>query len=194
MAHPGWSPDLYDRHLGFASALGGGPVDLLDPHPGERVLDLGCGTGDLAEAIARRGATVVGLDASPETVRAARTKYPHLAFAVGRAEAFRAEQPFDAVFSNAALHGMRPPEPVVRAIRAALRPGGCLVAEFGARGNVQTVVAALEQALEEHGVPAAGRNPWYFPSARAYATLLGEHGFRVLVAAEWELPYCLDIS
>jgi len=69
-----WQSDFYDAKLDFVSQLGKGVVDLLDPKPGETVLDLGCGTGDLAHEIAGRGATVLGMDISPGMIEAARKK------------------------------------------------------------------------------------------------------------------------
>ena len=52
--------------------LGEAALDLLDPKPGERILDIGCGDGALTHKIAERGADVVGVDNSPELVAAAR--------------------------------------------------------------------------------------------------------------------------
>ena len=52
----GWDAERYQRQFGFVSALAGGVVELLDAAPGEVVLDLGCGTGELAARIAAGGA------------------------------------------------------------------------------------------------------------------------------------------
>jgi hypothetical protein len=68
---PGWDADRYQRQFGFVSAMAGGVLELLDAGPGEVVLDLGCGTGELAAGIAATGARVIGLDRDPAMVAAA---------------------------------------------------------------------------------------------------------------------------
>src|SRR4029450_777471 len=68
----GWDADRYQRQFGYVSAFGGDVLELLDPAPGEPVLDLGCGTGELAAAIAATGARVLALDSDPAMVAAAR--------------------------------------------------------------------------------------------------------------------------
>jgi SAM-dependent methyltransferase len=61
----GWDADRHQRQFGFVSAMAGGALELLDASPGEVVLDLGCGTGELAARIAATGARVIGLDSDP---------------------------------------------------------------------------------------------------------------------------------
>jgi trans-aconitate methyltransferase len=99
-----WNAANYDAAHGHVWTMAAGLIDLLDPKAGERVVDLGSGTGHLAAEIARRGAGVIGLDASADMVRRAAANYPHLAFQVGDATTFAVADPVDAVFSNATLH------------------------------------------------------------------------------------------
>jgi SAM-dependent methyltransferase len=150
---------------------------MLAPGPGQRILDLGCGDGALTEKIAASGADVVGLDASASQVEAARARGLEARLGDGTGLDFESE--FDAVFSNAALHWMTPPEAVVAGINRALKPGGRLVAEFGGAGNVARIEAALMKALERRGFDAAAANPWYFPGPDDYTALLTGQGFRV---------------
>ncbi|MFL6785020.1 MAG: class I SAM-dependent methyltransferase, partial [Sphingomicrobium sp.] len=69
-----WDAADYARVGGFVAELGGAALELLDPQPGERILDVGCGEGTLTKKIVERGATVLGIDNSPEMIAAARAK------------------------------------------------------------------------------------------------------------------------
>jgi len=102
-----WNTELYDGKNAFVWKHGRGVVELLAPQPGERILDLGCGTGHLTNQIAAAGAEVVGLDKSQSMIEEARRLYPNLRFEIAEATGFHVDQPFDAVFSNAAIHWMK---------------------------------------------------------------------------------------
>lgn len=184
-----WNPNLYDQNHAFVWHFGSDLIEWLAPQAGERILDLGCGTGHLTARIAAAGAEVTGIDAAPAMVARARANYPALRFEVADGATFRSDSPFDAIFSNAALHWMCDAAAVVESMRLALRPGGRLVAEFGGAGNIATILAALGEALAVAGHDAAvARNPWYFPTLGAYATLLEGAGFRVHRAAHFDRP------
>ena len=120
----GWDPGLYDGKHAFVWQYGASLVELLQPQPGERVLDLGCGTGHLTARIAAAGAAVVGIDSDPAMIDQARRGYPDLHFEQQDARSFSFAEPFDAVFSNAVLHWIREPEAVIACVRRALKPGG----------------------------------------------------------------------
>ncbi|THF76950.1 class I SAM-dependent methyltransferase [Cohnella fermenti] len=161
---------------------------LLNPRPGERILDLGCGNGDLTAWIAAAGADVMGIDSSEEAIARARMRHEHLRFEVADARSYRAASPFDGVFSHAVLHWIPEPEQAVAAVWQALRAGGRFVAEFAAEGNVATVTDAIERALREHGYAGEGWNPWYLPSIGQHASLLEKIGFRVAFAQHIDAP------
>ena len=162
--------------------FGGSLVEALRPQEGERILDLGCGTGQLTAEIARSGAEVVGLDSSPEMIGQARQNYPDLKFVLADASNFHFDQRFDAVFSNAALHWIKDGAAVARSIAAALNPGGRFVAEFGGRGNIATI---LKQLPKDHC-------PWWFPGIGEYASLLERHGLEVRDASLFHRPTPLE--
>jgi trans-aconitate methyltransferase len=184
-----WDGRLYDSKHSFVWKAARDLVTLLDPKPGERILDLGCGTGHLTQQIASSGATVLGIDVSEAMLDEARRSYPALIFEKADAAAFETPAPFDAVFSNAALHWIRPPEAVARRVHAALRPGGRFVAELGGEGNVRTVHGALEQAIREAGhEPLDESALLYFPSLGSYASVLEAAGFRVTHAFHFDRP------
>ncbi|MBM3944066.1 MAG: class I SAM-dependent methyltransferase [SAR202 cluster bacterium] len=185
-----WNPELYDGKHAFVWKYGADLVAALGPKPGERILDVGCGTGHLTARIAEPGADVVGIDSAAGMVAQARKVYPSLRFEVADAREMAFNSEFDAVFSNAALHWMKPPERAAAAMFRALRPGGRLVAEFGGKGNVRSIADAVEQAVVKRG--SRWVSPWYFPDPEEYSALLAKHGFRVLSASLTSRPTPLD--
>jgi SAM-dependent methyltransferase len=172
-----WTADRYARNARFVADLGAGVVEWLDPRPGERILDLGCGDGALTVKLREAGATVVGADASEALVTAARAL--GLDALVMDGEALTFEREFDAVFSNAALHWMPNAGAVIDGIGRALKPGGRFVAEFGGKGNVAAIVTALLAVGERYGIEPRHAMPWYFPTPDEYAALLEAAGFAV---------------
>jgi len=188
-----WDPALYDSKHSFVWKYGLELIELLAPQRGERILDLGCGTGHLTNQIALPGAAVTGLDISQAMIEQARQNYPDLEFVPGDAAAFAFQQPFDAVFSNAALHWVKRPEAVVECVAHALHPGGRFVAEFGGKGNIAAIHAALRTALQALAPPRSEEwNPWYYPSVGEYATLLERHGLAVRYATLFDRPTPLE--
>lgn len=180
-----WDPKRYQQQHSFVWQLGASLIELLAPRPGERILDLGCGTGQLTSEIAAAGASVVGLDKSEDMLRQARQNYPELAFVEGDAADFRFNEPFDAVFSNAALHWVRDHGAAAESITSALRPGGRFVAEFGGKGNTASIMAALSDVL---GAEARERCPWTYSSIAEFAAVLEKNGLEVRQASLFDRP------
>jgi SAM-dependent methyltransferase len=205
-----WDADVYDGSHSFVYEYGESLVDLLDPGPGERVLDLGCGTAHLTEQIAATGADAVGLDRSAAMLAGARERAPSLRLVRGDARRLPFDAAFDAVFSNAAVHWVpeRDQDAVLASVARALRPGGRFVAELGGRGNVERVVDAVRAECvargyvggdgdggdgdEASGATDALDHPWYFPGVAEYATRLDASGFEVRFARLFDRPTRLD--
>jgi trans-aconitate methyltransferase len=171
-----WSAADYAANARFVADLGGAVFDLLAPRAGERILDLGCGDGALTEKLVAAGASVLGVDASPDMIAAARARGLDAQVVDGQRLAFGAE--FDAVFTNAALHWMPDGAAVIGGVFAALKPGGRFVGEFGGHGNVASIVTALTAALTARGQDASRLRRWY-PTAQRYAAMLAQGGFHV---------------
>ncbi len=187
-----WNAELYDEKHSFVWKMAAGLLDLLQAKPGERILDLGCGTGHLTEKIAATGAEVMGVDKSAEMIRQARESYPGLRFEVMDAREIRFDGAFDAVFSNATLHWVTEPDKAVAGIARALKPGGRFVAEFGGKGNVGGLLAAVNRAWHKLGVLSGVPNPWYYPSIAEYSTILENHDLEVTFANLFERPTPLE--
>ncbi len=193
MSQNSWNTALYEQQHAFVWQYGESLLELLAPKGGERILDLGCGTGQLTEKIAQSGAFVQGIDSSLSMISTAKVNYPHINFAAADARDFQVEEPLDAVFSNAVLHWIKSPEAAIDCVEKALKPGGRFVAEFGGKGNVGAIVRALVSVLSEIGPeePQA-LNPWYFPSIGEYAGLLEKQGFEVGYAVLFDRPTLLE--
>jgi SAM-dependent methyltransferase len=172
-----WSATTYAANAHFVPALGQPVLDLLQPRPGERILDLGCGDGVLTEKLVALGARVVGIDNSPHMIAAARQRGIDAIVMDARNLVF--ENKFDAVFSNAALHWIKddPEAPIACAFRA-LSIGGRFVGELGGHACVGAITVALVSTLERRGVKdAASWIPWYFPTVDDYELRLRRAGF-----------------
>jgi len=172
-----WNPDSYARTARFVSDFGEPLVALLAPRPGERVLDLGCGDGALTAKLVASGAQVLGVDASPAMVEATRARGIDAQVMRGQELAFDGE--FDAIFSNAAIHWMKPPERVAAGMRRALKPSGRIMAELGGAGNNAILLSELYPMLARRGLDGPAVNPWYFPTADEYRRILEASGFTI---------------
>lgn len=187
-----WNERLYNQQHNFVWTMAADLVDLLDPQPRQKVLDLGCGTGALTAQIHQSGADVLGIDSSTTMIESARQQFPDVRFRIHDAHGLPFENEFDAVFSNAALHWMQTPSVVVQQIAESLKSGGRLVAEFGGHGNIQSIVDAALHAARSlqitHPAFEGAGHPWYFPTVGQFATLLEQNGLLVQQAALFERP------
>lgn len=150
---------------------------MLNPQPGDSILDLGCGDGALTERIRETGAIVTGCDADASMLAAAGARGLTTVRADMRALPFSGE--FDAVFSNAALHWVTDQAAVLKGVHAALKPGGRFVAEMGGLGNIAAIRVALQTTLLRFGVDAEREAASFYPSPQTYRALLEANGFGV---------------
>jgi trans-aconitate methyltransferase len=137
-------------------------IELLAPQPGEHILDIGCGLGDLTAEIAASGAHVTGLDHSAVLLEQAHLRYPRIRWLCADFLLAEPTPTYDAVFSHAAIHWIgRYPE-TARLLYAWLRPGGRVALSLG---GVTPALAIMESGL---------------PSAEAFAGILQAAGFEAV--------------
>lgn len=185
-----WDAADYARVGGFVSELGGAALDLLDPQPGERILDVGCGEGSLTTKILERGAVVLGIDNSPEMIAAARAKGVDAVLMDAADIPFSSE--FDAAFSNAALHWVLEKEQTARAIFRSLKPGGRFAGEMGGEGNLTALREALDEELIIRGyVPPIEASNWY-ARPEEFAGVYEAAGFVEVDARLLERPTAIE--
>jgi trans-aconitate methyltransferase len=185
-----WDAADYARVGGFVAELGQAALDLLDPQPGERILDVGCGDGALTKKIAARGATVTGIDNSLEMIRTAHANGVD-ALVVDAAD-MHFDREFDAAFSNAALHWMREKDAVAYGVFCALKARGRFAGEMGGEGNLAKLREALDEELiiRGYGPPAEAAN-WY-ASPDEFAAVYEAAGFRQIDARLIERPTLIE--
>ena len=188
-----WNANLYDQNHSFVSQFGTDLVQLLAPKQRESILDLGCGTGDLSRKISDFEAQVIGIDQSINMIEQAKVKYPEISFDVQDATELTYENEFDAIFSNATLHWIKQPEKALQGIFAGLKEGGRFVAEFGGKGNVQTITDEIIRQLKTEEIEFKDEQfPWFYPSIAEYAALMERVGFRVTFAQHFDRPTQLE--
>ena len=176
-----WSPTDYASNAGFVPALGTAALELLAPQSGEFIVDLGCGDGVLTQRIMEAGARVIGLDASPEMVEAARSRGVDAFVADAQALDLEGQAArfghFDAAFSNAALHWMLDPDAVAAGVYGLLKPGGRFVGEMGGKGNIAALRAGIRDELTARGYPVPAEDPQWYPAVEEFLRLYACAGF-----------------
>lgn len=184
-----WDAALYEKNHGFVAEYGNGLLKFVEPDPQQTILDVGCGTGTLTHELATRAGRVVGVDASPAMVDAARRAFPQIEFLVADALELPFENQFDVVFSNAVFHWIADHDRLLKTLRRVLKPGGRLVCEFGARDNVAAIELAFARACAEAGRAYVSR--FTFPAADAFAELLAANHFTCGLVRAYDRPTIL---
>ncbi|KAH0832231.1 S-adenosyl-L-methionine-dependent methyltransferase [Lanmaoa asiatica] len=177
----------------FSDEYTGPILSRLNAGPGDRIIDLGCGSGELTLKIQNAvgaGGFVLGVDYNEDMVSKATRNGVKSTFVCDVRDlvslpSLSLEKPFDAAFSNAALHWCkRNPAGVLGGLKRVLKPGGRFVCEMGGFMNCIGVRIALHYAARKYGFNPGEMDPWYFPNVEEYQTtgdsqLLQNAGFRV---------------
>lgn len=184
-----WKPQLYNEKHSFVYRYGEDLIKLLEPKANERILDLGCGSGQLTSKINEFAKETIGIDNSQEMIDEARSKFKNIEFQVGDAANFKFAKKFDSIFSNATLHWVKNYKGAIKCMYDNLKLNGKIVLEFGGKGNVQTIVHQLRDSLRIRGYDEqSDLSLWYFPSIGEYSPELESVGFRILLAQHYNRP------
>lgn len=152
MSSDAWNPAQYKRFEQERSAPFFDLLDLVEPCPGGRGVDLGCGTGELTRALHERtrARSTVGLDSSPAMLkRSAEHTADGLTFELGDIAEWAPSEPVDLIFSNAALHWIDNHEQLFERLTSALSPGGQLAVQMPANHDHRSHRVAELVATEE---------------------------------------------
>ncbi|WP_457623166.1 class I SAM-dependent methyltransferase [Persephonella sp.] len=172
-----WDAKKYGKHAEFVPKLAFPLIELLGEIKGKKILDVGCGDGILTLELVKRGADVTAIDSSPEMVEVSKSK--GIKALLKTVTDLHYNYEFDIVFSNAVLHWVPEPEKALKNIANSLKDGGIFVAEFGGKGNIRSIIQAMEQVFEENPEFGEFKNVWYFPDVNEYKELLEKTGFNV---------------
>ena len=166
LAHQWWDLDGEFAALHQINPLRLDWIDSTCPLKGARVLDVGCGGGILADAMARRGADVLGIDLAEKSLKVAQlhaleTQTPHLRYRLVSAEALGEEMPaaFDVVTCMEMLEHVPDPASIVQACARLVRPGGWVFFSTINR-NVKSFLLAIVGAEYVAGMVPKGTHEY----------------------------------
>jgi trans-aconitate 2-methyltransferase len=181
-----WKASDYHRVAAPQEAWARELLERLPLRGNETVLDAGCGSGRVTQLLLERlpRGRVIGVDGSPSMIEEARANLAgwgdRVDLRLADLSELDLERPVDAAFSNATFHWIPDHDRLFRCLRAALVPGGRLVAQCGGEGNVQAYCEAIERAATwPRFAPAfAGwPPPWNFAGPAETEGRLREAGF-----------------
>ena len=166
-----WDGGVYDRISAPMEALGRAVLDRLELDGDETVIDAGCGSGRVTEALLERlpRGRVIAVDASPSMVSAARERLKRSGVGPERVEVWEGDllelevaEPVDAILSTATFHWIADHDRLFARLHAVLRPGGRLAAQCGGQGNID-VLRGVARAILEREPYAEHFRDWRAP-------------------------------
>lgn len=185
-----WNAQTYTNEHDFVFKYGESLLELIPQKP-IKILDIGCGTGELTNQLAQLGHEVTGIDQSANMIEQAKHSFPAVKFLtkdILTVDSF--EETYDVVFSNAAFHWILDQERLVENIGRLLRPNGVLICEFGAKGNIKSIEEAFKKEMIKLGIEPEQK--FCFPSKEAFQQLLEKNHFKVEQLSEFDRPTPLN--
>jgi len=169
-----WDVDQYERFKEERAQPFRDLVALIDPRPNMRIVDLGCGTGELTRELHEHlgAAETLGIDSSSSMLAKA-TPSANLHFQLGDIATFKSDRPFDLIFSNAALHWLPDHEALFTRLVSLLAPNGQLAVQMPANHDHPSHRIAAELATS-FGIEPRTVN---ILPPEGYAALLHRLGF-----------------
>jgi trans-aconitate 2-methyltransferase len=169
-----WDVDQYERFKNERAQPFRDLAALIEPRPNMRIIDLGCGTGELTRELHEQlsAAETIGIDSSESMLQKA-SPSSTLYFELGDIASFTADRPFDLVLSNAALHWIPDHEHLFARLMSLLAPNGQLAIQMPANHDHPSHRIAAEVATS-FGIQPRTVN---ILTPEAYATLLHRLGF-----------------
>jgi trans-aconitate 2-methyltransferase len=180
-----WDASAYDRLSEPQQQWAADVLERLgDLTPDSTVLEVGCGSGRVTEALAALVAQgrVLAIDASPEMVALARRRLGDRATVwCEDVLALKVTEPVDAIVSTATLHWVSNHDLLWPRLACALAPGGRLEAQCGGEGNIARVRAAIEGVARAMAPELVGFSPWVFAGPAQTEQRLRRAGFEAVV-------------
>jgi trans-aconitate 2-methyltransferase len=177
-----WDGQSYDRISGPMEALGREVLGRLQLRGDETVLDAGCGSGRITQALIERlpRGRVIAVDASQSMVNAAHERLPDADVRVADLLELELAEPVDAILSTATFHWIADHERLFSRLHAALRPGGQLVAQCGGEGNIDVLRGHAKEVLAREPYAEHFRDwqsPWNYAGPQETERRLLAAGF-----------------
>lgn len=176
-----WDAETYDRVSTPIAALGLEVLERLALEGDETVLDAGCGSGRVTEALAARlpRGRVIAIDGSAAMIDEVRRRVPGIDARVADLADFDLGEQVDAVLSTATFHWVADHDALFAGLRRALRPGGRLVAQCGGEGNIAGARRAIADVVTQapYSAALAGFDPWNFAGPQETTRRLHAAGF-----------------